>query len=107
MTRMSGASITRLSLDSRRIVVVRTSGTAVPLAVVIATRNPLGLIVSTGVKLHDEKTGAATIEGKAKDSAKEIAMQLEPPSGSRAGFLDFLNPSRKARRLSVSCEQVR
>lgn len=56
----------------------KTPGSAVPLAVAIATHNPLGLIVSTGVKLHAEKTGAATIQGKAEDTAKEIAMQLEP-----------------------------
>lgn len=56
----------------------KTPGAAVPLAVAIATHNPLGLMVSTGVKLHEEKTGAATIHGKAKDTAREIAAQLEP-----------------------------
>ena len=56
----------------------KTPGAAVPLAVAIATKNPLGLIVSTGVKLHDEETGSATIQGKAKDTAKEIATTLKP-----------------------------
>jgi hypothetical protein len=55
----------------------KTPGAAVPLAVALATKNPLGLIVSTGVKLHEEETGAATIQGKAKDVATEIATQLE------------------------------
>ncbi len=54
----------------------KTPGAVVPLAVAIATKNPLGLIVSTGVKLHDESTGKSTIEGKAKDVAKEISDQL-------------------------------
>jgi len=50
----------------------------VPLVVALATKNPLGLIVSTGVKLHGEETGSSTIHGKAKDVAKEIADQLRP-----------------------------
>jgi hypothetical protein len=53
-------------------------GAAVPLAVAIATKNPLGLIVSTGVNLHSEATGSSTIQGKAKDVAKEIAAQIRP-----------------------------
>ena len=56
----------------------KSPGAAVPLAVAIATKNPLGLIVSTGVKLHGEETGSSTIQGKAKDTAKEIAEQLKP-----------------------------
>jgi hypothetical protein len=54
----------------------KTPGAAVPLAVAIATKNPLGLIISTGVKLHGEESGSSTIQGKAKDVAKEIASQL-------------------------------
>jgi hypothetical protein len=56
----------------------KTPGSAVPLAVAIATKNPLGLIVSTGVKLHGEESGSSTIQGKAKDVAKEIAEQIRP-----------------------------
>jgi hypothetical protein len=56
----------------------KTPGAAVPLAVAIATKNPLGLIISTGVKLHGEESGSSTIQGKAKDVAKEIAEQIRP-----------------------------
>ncbi len=56
----------------------KSPGAAVPLAVAIATKNPLGLIVSTGVKLHDEKTGSATIHGKVQMVAKQIAKELRP-----------------------------
>ena len=56
----------------------KTPGAAVPLAVAIATKNPLGLIVSTGVKLHGEQTGSSTIQGKARETATEIAAQLKP-----------------------------
>ena len=51
----------------------KTPGAAVPLAIAIASGNPIGLIVSTGVKLHAEETGESTIEGKAKETAAEIA----------------------------------
>jgi hypothetical protein len=56
----------------------KAPGAAVPLAVAIATKNPLGLIVSTGVKLHGEETGSSTIQGKARDVAKAIADALRP-----------------------------
>jgi hypothetical protein len=56
----------------------KTPGAIVPLAVTLATKNPLGLIVSTGVKLHDEHTGEAKIQGKVKQVAEEIAAQLKP-----------------------------
>jgi hypothetical protein len=49
----------------------------VGLAGLIATHNPVGLIVSTGMKVHEEKSGSATIEGRAKQTAKEIADQLK------------------------------
>ena len=56
----------------------KTPGAAASLAVAVATKNPLGLIVSTGMKLHGEETGSSTIQGKARDTAKEIAAQLKP-----------------------------
>ncbi|MCZ6772893.1 MAG: DUF4410 domain-containing protein [Proteobacteria bacterium] len=51
----------------------KAPGGAVPLAVALATGNPLGLIVSTGLKVYGEKTGSAKIEGRAKQTAKKIA----------------------------------
>jgi hypothetical protein len=48
-----------------------------PLAVAAATANPLGLIVVGVMKLRGEATGSATIEGRAKSSADEIAAQLK------------------------------
>jgi hypothetical protein len=69
----------------------KTPGAAVPLVVAVATKNPLGLIVSTGVKLHDEKTGSSTIQGKVQEIAKAVAAEVRPrfekqgwiaPSGS-------------------------
>jgi len=57
---------------------VKSPGAAVGLVTFAATKNPLGLIVSTGVKLHDEKTGSATIEGKVKQVATQIAAEIRP-----------------------------
>ena len=51
-------------------------GVAVPLAVLAATANPIGLVVGGGAKLYGEATGADTIEGAAKRTADEIAAQL-------------------------------
>lgn len=55
----------------------KTPGAAVGLATLIATHNPAGLIVSTGMKVYDEKSGKDTVEGRAKQTAKEIAEQLK------------------------------
>ncbi len=55
----------------------KTPGMAVGLAALIATHNPAGLIISTGMKVYDEKSGKSTVDGRAKQTAKEIAEQLE------------------------------
>jgi hypothetical protein len=52
-------------------------GMAVPLAVTIATANPIGLLVSGAVKAEGEISGRTTIEGSAKRTAEEIAEELE------------------------------
>ena len=55
----------------------KTPGAAVGLAALVATHNPLGLIVSTGMKVYGEESGSAKIEGRAKQTAKEIADHLK------------------------------
>jgi hypothetical protein len=52
-------------------------GGAVGAAALIATANPVGLIVSTGMKVHGERSGSAKVEGRAKQTAREIADVLE------------------------------
>jgi hypothetical protein len=52
-------------------------GGVVGAATLIATHNPVGLIVSTGVKVYGEESGKSTIEGRADQTAKEIADQLK------------------------------
>jgi len=55
----------------------KAPGAAMGAVALVATHNPLGLIVGTGVKVHGEKSGSSTVEGRAKQEAKEIADQLK------------------------------
>ena len=43
-------------------------------AMLLVTHNPLGLIVSTGMKVYGEETGSSKVEGRAKATAKEIGV---------------------------------
>jgi len=52
-------------------------GAATSLGTAIATGNPVGLIVSTGVKVYGEASGKTKIEGRAEATAKEIADVLQ------------------------------
>ena len=52
-------------------------GAAVGGAGWIITGSPVGLIVSGGMKVYGEASGSATIEGRAKKTAKEIADRLK------------------------------
>ncbi len=54
----------------------KTPGMVVPAAVVIATGNPIGLIVVGGMKIYGEASGRNKLEGRAKATADEIAEQL-------------------------------
>lgn len=54
----------------------KTPGGAVGVAALIATGNPVGLIVGGGAKAYGEYSGSSKIEGRAKAIAKEIADAL-------------------------------
>lgn len=55
----------------------KTPGLFVPIAVLVATANPIGLIVMGSAKVGMEVTGRSKIEGTAERTADEIADQLE------------------------------
>ena len=55
-----------------------TPGGVMGVAGLVATGNPAGLIVTSGMKAHGEVSGSSTLEGRAKDTAKEIAARLKP-----------------------------
>ncbi len=43
----------------------------------IATHNPAGLIIISGVKIYGEESGSSKVKGRAKQTAKEIADVLK------------------------------
>ncbi|HAL92518.1 MAG TPA: hypothetical protein DCM68_05775 [Verrucomicrobia bacterium] len=51
----------------------KTPGAALGAATLIATANPVGLIVSGGMKVYGEKSGKSKLEGRAEATAQEIA----------------------------------
>jgi hypothetical protein len=51
----------------------KAPGTVAPAAVAVATGNPVGLIVSGGMKIYGEASGSSTLEGRAQATGKEIA----------------------------------
>jgi hypothetical protein len=55
----------------------KTPGAALGVVGLAATANPAGLIVSTGMKAYGEYSGSAKVEGRAKQTAKEIADVLK------------------------------
>jgi hypothetical protein len=55
----------------------KTPDLIVPLAVLAATANPLGLIVMGGMKVEGEMTGRTKNEGAAKRTAEAIGEQLK------------------------------
>ena len=62
--------------NTRPVIPIYTSGMTVPAAVVIATGNPIGLIVVGGMKIYREASGRNKLEGRAKATADAIAEQL-------------------------------
>ena len=55
----------------------KAPGTAMALAGAVATGNPAGLIISSAMKAHGEKSGSSTVQGRAEDTAKDIAKELK------------------------------
>ncbi len=55
----------------------KSPGMALGAASFLATHNPAGLIVSTGLKVYGEESGKSKVEGRADQTAKEIADQLK------------------------------
>jgi len=52
-------------------------GVVLPLAVFVATANPVGLVVGGAVKATGELTGSSTIEGSGRRTAELIAKELK------------------------------
>ena len=50
-------------------------------------KNTAGLIIGAGVNVYGEKSGSSKVEGRAKQTAKEIADVLKSDSRNRAGSI--------------------
>jgi hypothetical protein len=55
----------------------KTPGMGVGLVSLLATHNPAGLIVTTGMKVYGEESGSNTIEGRVKQTAIQIGNALK------------------------------
>ena len=55
----------------------KTPGTAVGVASLAVTHSPVGLIVGGTMKVYGEKSGRSKVEGRAEQTAKEIANVLK------------------------------
>ncbi len=56
----------------------KVPGSAVGLAALVVTGNPVGLIVGGGVKVYAEASGRNRVEGRARQVARTLADQLKP-----------------------------
>jgi len=54
----------------------KAPGVAIPLAVAIASGNPIGLAISSAAKIEGQVSGRTTIEGAGKRTAEKIAEEL-------------------------------
>ena len=56
----------------------KSPGAALGAAGAIATANPAGLIISTGMKVYGEASGSSKVEGRAKQIVEEIVSRVKP-----------------------------
>jgi hypothetical protein len=70
---MTGQGLRKLGSGTSDASGSKGPGTAVGLVTFLATRNPAGLIISGGMKVYGEASGKSKIEGRAEQTAKEIA----------------------------------
>jgi hypothetical protein len=74
---MTAQGLRKLGSETTDATGNKTPGMGVGLLTMLATHNPAGLIISTGMKAYDEKTGKDKLQGRAKQTAREIAEQLK------------------------------
>ena len=83
---MSAGGLRRLASAELGSTGSKAPGEALPLAVAVATGNPIGLIVSSAASVEGEVSGRTTAEGSAKRTAKEIAEKLKA-GAQRQGWI--------------------
>jgi hypothetical protein len=55
----------------------KTPSAGLPAIVAAASGSPIGLIVSSGMKVYGEASGSSKVEGRAEKAAEEIADELK------------------------------
>jgi hypothetical protein len=55
----------------------KTPGADLGVLGLLATHNPAGLIISSGMKIYGQESGSSTVKGRGKQTAKEIADVLK------------------------------
>jgi hypothetical protein len=74
---MTAQGLRKLGSGTTNAEGAKTPGEDLGVLGLIATHNPAGLIISGGMHLYGEESGKATIQGRAKATAKEIADVLK------------------------------
>ena len=72
----------------------KTPGAALGVVTFLATSNPAGLIVSSGMKVYGEASGKATVEGNARlRTVHSTEPGLRMPFGSNAALMRRISAS--------------
>jgi len=74
---MTAQGLRKLGSGTTNAEGAKTPGEDLGIVGLLATHNPAGLIISGGMHLYGEESGKATIQGRAKATAKEIADVLK------------------------------
>jgi hypothetical protein len=74
---MTAQGLRKLGSGSTDAEGAKTPGADLGALALIATHNPAGLIVTTGMKIYGEESGKSTVKGRAAQTAKEIADVLK------------------------------
>jgi len=74
---MTGSGLRELGSGDLAAKGAETPGAGFGLATMLATHNPAGFILSTGMKAYGEESGSDTIQGRAKQIAKQIGEHLK------------------------------
>jgi hypothetical protein len=74
---MTAQGLRRLGSGTLEAKGSKTPGAGLGAVGLLVTGNPLGLIISGGMKAYGEVSGSSSVEGRAKDTAKAIAAELK------------------------------
>ena len=74
---MTPQGLRELTFDTVQAGGAKTPGAGASTAGLLATGNPAGLIVSSGMKVLGEATGQSTLQGRARATAREISAEFK------------------------------